>query len=85
MLKQPKRKFTAEEVLNNHLKCANPYQETLIPNAEGFDFSKLCKVPATGLHPCIFTSPNEFASIKQYLKTTKIGKQLVILANDALI
>ena len=85
LLEQPKRKFTADEVLNNQLKWANPYQETIVPNAEGFDFSKLGKVPATGIHPRIFTSPEEFSSIKQRLETTKIGKQLVILANDALI
>jgi hypothetical protein len=45
----------------------------------------LGKVPATGVHPRIFTSPDEFASIKQRLETTKIGKQLLSLGNDALI
>jgi len=85
LLEQPKRKFTADEVLDNKLKWANPYQERLVPNSDGFDFSKLGKVPATGVHPRIFTSPDEFASIKQRLETTKMGKQLMALANDALI
>ena len=84
LLEQPTRKFTADDALNNKLHWANPYQETLVPNSEGFDFSKLGKVPATGIHPRIFTSPDEFASIKQRLETTIIGKHLKALAEDAL-
>jgi hypothetical protein len=84
LLEQSQRNFTADEVLNNKLKWANPYQETLVPNSEGFDFSRLGKVPTTGVHPRIFTSPDEFAVIKQRLQTTKIGKQLLLLADDAL-
>ena len=84
LLEQPKRKFTADEALDNKLKWANPYQETLVPNSEGFDYSKLGKVPATGVHPRIFTSPDEFGAIKMRLENTKMGKQLLALANDAL-
>lgn len=84
LLEQPKRKFTADEALDNKLKWANPYQETLIPNSEGFDFSKLGKVPATGIHPRIFTSPDEFGAIKARLENTLMGKQILALANETL-
>jgi hypothetical protein len=84
LMEQPKRKFTADEALDNKLKWANPYQETLVPNSEGFDYSKLGKVPATGVHPRIFTSPDEFGAIKTRLENTNMGKQLLSLATDAL-
>jgi hypothetical protein len=84
LLEQPTRRFTADDALNNKLQWANPYQETVVPNSDGFDFSKLGKVPATGVHPRIFTSPDEFASIKNRLETTNIGKQLQALATEAL-
>ncbi|MFP5039830.1 hypothetical protein [Parasediminibacterium sp. JCM 36343] len=84
LLEQPKRAFTAEEALNGTMHWVNPYKQTLVPNAEGFDMSKIGKTPANGIHPRIFTSPDEFAAIKSRLETTTMGKRFMQLANDAL-
>ncbi len=84
LLEEPKRKFTNDEALNNTLQWANPYKELVVPNSEGFDFSRLGKVPVTGIHPRIFTSPDEFGDIKKRLETTTMGKHLLQIANDSL-
>jgi len=80
----PVKTYTADEVLNRTIKWANPYQEALVPDTKGFDFSTIGKTPSTGIHPRIFTSPDEFAAIKKRLETTKTGQQLVKLSKTVL-
>lgn len=68
--------LSAEEVLNG----AYPYPPS--PNspvgerAEGFDASKLGKVPALGIHPRILISPDERADLESRLKNTDMGRTL---------
>ncbi|MEI7423806.1 MAG: hypothetical protein WCK18_17010 [Prolixibacteraceae bacterium] len=80
----PVRDFTGEEVLNGQIKWKNPYPTLKNVANEGFDISKVGKVPAKGIYPRIFTSPAEFATIKNRLENTKAGKQLLDLSNREL-
>jgi hypothetical protein len=77
----PTRKATVEDVLNGTLKWTNPYKETLKYDTDGFDFSKIGKTPAKGIHPRIFTSPAEFGDARKRLESTQLGKMMVPLAN----
>jgi len=77
----PTRTATVEEVLNGTLKWSNPYKEVLKYDTNGFDFTRLGKTPATGIHPRIFTSPAEFPQARKRLETTQLGKMIVPLAN----
>ena len=77
----PMRKVTVEEVLNGTIKWTNPYKEVLKYNTEGFDFSKVGKIPAKGIHPRIFTSPTEFPDARKRLENTQLGKMILPLAN----
>jgi hypothetical protein len=81
---QPKRKYTADEVLNGQIKWSNPYPVVVHALTEGFDKSKLGKYPGTGVYPRIFTSPYEFPAIKSRLENTVIGKQLLAVAHNEL-
>jgi hypothetical protein len=74
---EPTRKLTADEILNGSVSWKNPYAEKLVYNDAGFDKSKLGKVPAAGIHPRMFTSPDEFGTIKDQLQHTRIG-QLIL-------
>jgi len=77
----PTREATVEEVLNGTLKWNNPYTEVLKYDTEGFDFSRVGKTPAKGIHPRIFTSPSEFPDARKRLENSQIGKMMVTLAN----
>jgi hypothetical protein len=77
----PTRKVTVDEVLNGTIKWTNPYKEVLKYNTEGFDFSKVGKTPAKGIHPRIFTSPAEFPDARKRLENTQLGKMILPLAN----
>jgi len=81
---EPVKKFSATDVLDRTIKWANPYPEKLISDLNGFDLSKVGKLPPKGVYPRIFTSPDEFESIKKRLETTKIGIQLSGLAKVAI-
>lgn len=81
LTEMPTRKAGVEEVLNGTLKWSNPYKEVLKYDTEGFDYSKLGKTPAKGVHPRIFTSPTEFADSRKRLETTQLGKMIVPVAN----
>ena len=80
----PTRKASVEEVLNGTLKWTNPYKEVLKYDTNGFDFSKLGKTPAKGIHPRIFTSPAEFPDARKRLETTQLGKMLTEVANRSI-
>jgi hypothetical protein len=75
------RKATVEEVLNGTLKWTNPNKEIFKYDADGFDFSKVGKTPAKGIHPRIFTSPAEFSDARKRLESTQLGKMILPLAN----
>lgn len=77
----PSRSATVEEVLNGTLRWNNPYKLDIKYNTEGFDFSKVGKTPAKGIHPRIFTSPAEFMDARKRLENTQLGKIIVPLAN----
>jgi len=81
---QPLRTRNFNEVLDGKIKWQNPYFKNLVPNATGFDASKIGKVPAAGVFPRLFTAPDEFADIKHRLESTKMGKQFTQIATDAL-
>jgi len=78
---KPTWEATVEEVLNGTLKWNNPYTEVLKYDTEGFDFSRVGKTPAKGIHPRIFTSPDEFEASRKRLETTQLGKMIVTVAN----
>jgi hypothetical protein len=83
LTEMPTRKATVEEVLNGTLKWTNPYKEELKYDTNGFDFSRLGKTPAKGIHPRIFTSPAEFADARKRLETTLLGKMITAVANSS--
>ena len=78
----PSRKVTVDEVLNGTIKWTNPYKEVLKYDTDGFDFSKVGKTPAKGIHPRIFTSPYEFPDARKRLENTQLGKLILPLANN---
>ncbi|MDP4164556.1 MAG: hypothetical protein Q8898_15780 [Bacillota bacterium] len=80
----PSKTFTADDVLNKKIHWKNPYNPDITPVTQGFDFTKVGKTPAKGIHPRIFTSPGEFADIKKRLETTNMGGQLLRLAGKEL-
>ncbi len=80
MLEQPIRKFTADEVLNGTIKWSNPYPVSLSSQLDGFETSKIFKVPARGIYPRLFCSPSQFFAIKESLQTTAIGQKLRTIA-----
>lgn len=84
MKEQPIKKATPEEVLDRKTKWTNPYHPDLTPNTKGFEFSRLGKTPAKGIHPRIFTSPGELADVKKRLETTQMGAKMMKLAKDDL-
>ena len=75
------KSITGDEILNRQIKWHNPYNPDLTQNTTGFDFTKVGKTPVKGIHPRIFTSPDDFADIKKRLETTKMGAHLLKLAN----
>ncbi|MEI8271388.1 MAG: hypothetical protein WCG08_02065 [Paludibacter sp.] len=77
----PSRKAGVDDVLNGTLKWTNPYKEVLKYDTDGFDYSRLGKTPAKGIHPRIFTSPAEFGDARKRLETTQLGKMIVPVAN----
>ena len=80
----PTKTFTADDVLNRTIKWNHPYHPDITPQTNGFDFSKVGKTPAKGIHPRIFTAPADFTDIKVRLETTKMGQQLSKLAEAEL-
>ncbi|MFZ4456872.1 MAG: hypothetical protein ACOYOT_11700 [Bacteroidales bacterium] len=79
----PTRKASVDEVLDGSLKFKNPYINKLTYDAQGFDYSRAGKTPSNGIHPRIFTSPSEFAQVRDRLEKTKIGKMMLDVANRA--
>lgn len=84
LLEQPIRKFTGDEVLNGSIKWSNPYPISLSSQLDGFETARIFKVPAKGIYPRLFSSPNQFLAIKERLQTTAIGQKLRTIANKEL-
>lgn len=80
----PFKNYTANDVLNNLISWKNPYPRLVNNQSEGFDFSKIGVLPKAGIYPRIFTDPSAFADIKERLNGTKIGQQLLFVANKEL-
>ncbi|MCX6300265.1 MAG: hypothetical protein NTY72_14370, partial [Bacteroidetes bacterium] len=80
----PFKNYTANDVLNNLISWKNPYTTIENNQSEGFDFSKIGVLPKAGIYPRIFTDPSAFANIKERLNGTKIGQQLLLVANKEL-
>jgi hypothetical protein len=78
---QPTRKLTADEVLNGSVRWKNPFAEKVTYDDTGFNHAAIGKVPAKGIHPRMFTSPDEFGKIKDRLQHTHIGQLLLAEAN----
>jgi hypothetical protein len=74
----------AEEVLNG----AYPYPSSPVSPVgrrdEGFDASKLGKVPPPGVHPRILISPEERSDLQSRLKNTDTGRTLYANLQDRL-
>ena len=68
--------LSAEEVLNGAYPYPPSPKSPVGERAEGFDSAKLGKVPATGVHPRILTSPDERIDLANRLKNTDIGRTL---------
>jgi len=68
--------LSAEEVLNGVYPYPPSPNSPVGERAEGFDASKLGKVPAPGIHPRILTSPDERADLESRLKNTDMGRTL---------
>lgn len=85
LLENPSRSFTATEVLNGTIQWKNPYPTVRNNQMQGFDYAKIGPLSAKGIYPRIFTSPKEFKQIQTRLEQTKIGRKLVITANNELI
>jgi hypothetical protein len=81
LLEQPSRNLAADEILNGHVHWKNPFYEKIQYNDSGFDYSKIGKVPAKGIHPRMFTSPDEFGKVKERLLHTQIGRTMLELAD----
>lgn len=80
LLEQPVRKFNAEEVLNNSIQWKNPYPLKLSSQLDGFDATKIFKVPAKGIYPRLFCAPYQFETIKSKMQSSTIGLKLRSLA-----
>ena len=68
--------LSAEEVLNGIYPYPPSPASPVGERAEGFDASRLGKVPAPGIHPRILTSPDERAELENRLKNTQTGRTL---------
>jgi hypothetical protein len=68
--------LSAEEVLNGAYPYPPSPKSPVGERAQGFDASKLGKVPAPGIHPRILTSPDERADLERRLKNTETGRTL---------
>jgi hypothetical protein len=68
--------LSAEEVLNGIYPYPPSPASPVGERAEGFDASRLGKVPAPGVHPRILTSPDERADLESRLKNTDMGRTL---------
>ena len=68
--------LSAEEVLNGAYPYPPSPKSPVGERAEGFDASKLGKVPPPGVHPRILTSPDERADLQDRLRNTQVGKAL---------
>lgn len=84
LLEQPVRQRNIQEVLDGTIAWKNPYYTKPVANLSGFEAARIGKVPPTGVYPRIFTSPDEFAAIRQRLESSRMGKLFGQLANDAL-
>lgn len=82
LLENPSRNFNSKEILTCKIKWINPYPVVKNNQMEGFDYSKIGKVSPKGIYPRIFTSPDEFSDIKARLLNSKIGLQLLNIANQ---
>lgn len=68
--------LSAEDVLNGSYPFPPSPASPVRERAEGFDASRLGKVPPPGVHPRILTSPEERTGILERLNDTKTGRAL---------
>jgi hypothetical protein len=68
--------LSAADVLNGVYPYPPSPKSPVGGRAEGFDASKLGKVPPPGVHPRILKSPDERADIECRLKNTDMGRTL---------
>jgi hypothetical protein len=68
--------LSADDVLNGVYPFPPSPKSPVGERAEGFEASKLGKVPAPGIHPRILTSPDERADLESRLKNTDMGHTL---------
>jgi hypothetical protein len=66
----------AEDVLNGIYPYPPSPLSPVGQRAEGFDASRLGKVPPPGIHPRILTSPGELPDLQERLRKTKTGRAL---------
>jgi len=76
--------LSAEDVLNGVYPYPHSPESPVGERGEGFDASKLGKVPAPGIHPRILTSPDERAALESRLKNTDMGRTLYANLQDRL-
>lgn len=76
--------LSAEDVLNGVYPYPPSPKSPVGQRAEGFDASKLGKVPAPGIHPRILTSPDERIDLANRLKNTETGRLLYANLQDRL-
>lgn len=74
----------AEDVLNGACPYPPSPPSPVGLRAEGFDSSKLGKVPPPGIHPRILTSPEELPALRARLKETETGRALYANLQDRL-
>lgn len=79
---QPYGVNTIDDILDGKLKWNNHCSINLIYNDKGFDYSKLGKVPSKGIHPRLFTSPDEYNEIKKRLENSSLGKLMLEISNE---
>lgn len=68
--------LSAEDVLNGVYPFPPSPSSPVTQRAEGFDASKLGKVPAPGIHPRILTSPEERDDLANRIHNTETGRAL---------
>lgn len=76
--------LSSEDVLNGAYPFPPSPASPVGSRAEGFDASKLGKVPAPGIHPRILTSPDERIDLANRLKNTDTGRTLYANLRDRL-
>jgi hypothetical protein len=76
--------LAADDVLNGVYPFPPSPKSPVGQRPEGFDPSKLGKVPPPGIHPRILTNPDERADLETRLKSTDVGRTLYANLRDRL-